>query len=59
MFSSLHKEMMDLIENKRIELVQSAECNGIQAAETVNRGRELNELLNCYQRLITISPDGE
>lgn len=52
----LDNELLELIENKRTELIHSALVNGFQNKETIERGNELNELLNCYQKLLSIVP---
>lgn len=50
----LNQELTELIEHKRNEMIHSARETGFQSEETITRGNELNELLNCYQKLLSI-----
>ncbi|MDN4074191.1 aspartyl-phosphate phosphatase Spo0E family protein [Fictibacillus terranigra] len=56
MSPALNRELLKLIENKRTEVIHSAMEKGFHNEETVSRGNELNELLNCYQKLLSIHP---
>ncbi|MDM5198091.1 aspartyl-phosphate phosphatase Spo0E family protein [Fictibacillus enclensis] len=54
MSPALKQELVDLIEHKRNEMIHSDRETGFQSEETITRGNELNELLNCYQKLLSI-----
>ncbi|MED2971721.1 Spo0E like sporulation regulatory protein [Bacillus sp. OV194] len=54
MSPALNRELLELIENKRTEMVLSAMEKGFHSEETISRGNELNELLNCYHKLLSI-----
>jgi len=49
------EELLYLIESKRIEMVLEATKTGLLSYETIKRSKELDELLNLHEKLITVS----
>ena len=49
------EELLYLIESKRIEMILEATKTGLLSYETIKRSKELDELLNLHEKLITVS----
>lgn len=45
-----NKDLLNLIEKKRLELIQVAMKNGLASSAAVRYSQELDHLLNEYQR---------
>jgi hypothetical protein len=45
------QELLLLIEQKRAELMDVVSLKGLNSQAAVHRSQELDELLNCYNRL--------
>lgn len=43
-----NKEILTLIEKKRMELIEAVAKNGLNSAATIQVSRELDSLLNMY-----------
>ncbi|MDP4087171.1 MAG: aspartyl-phosphate phosphatase Spo0E family protein [Bacillota bacterium] len=46
----LKQDLLDLIENKRAELIQAAITNGLSSSVAIRYSQELDKLLNEYNR---------
>lgn len=49
------EELLYLIENKRIEMILEAAKTGLLSYQTIQRSKELDELLNLHEKLMTVS----
>lgn len=47
------EELLSLIENKRIEMILEAAKTGLLSYQTIKRSKELDDLLNLHNRLLT------
>jgi hypothetical protein len=45
------QELLQLIENKRQELIQVVAVNGLASSITIEYSKQLDDLLNTYNRL--------
>lgn len=49
------EELLYLIESKRIEMILEAAKTGLLSYQTIQRSKELDELLNLHEKLMTVS----
>lgn len=49
------EELLYLIENKRIEMILEAAKTGLLSYQTIQRSKELDELLNLHEKFMTVS----